>query len=89
MSAAEVGTDGRVKRDASGNYITTEEIKDVEYDRTRIERLADAKYILLRAEANSLNAGSTTGTNSQVVKLYDDYVVNVRLSIKLDLSVTP
>ena len=90
IDAAEVGANGRVVKDANGKYITKGmQIKDIEYDRTRVEKLADAAYILLRAEANSINANATAGTNSPTIRLYDDYNVNVRLSVKMDLSVKP
>ncbi len=75
---------------AAGEVITpTLKIKEVEYNRTRALALSNATQIMLKAASNSEGANATLGANSQVIKLYDYYKVNVRLSMRVDLSIQP
>ncbi len=77
MESGVVDADGKVTN-------STLKIKEIEYDRQRALALQNATQILMKASAESFE-----GQDERVVKLFDYYVINVRLSMKLDLSIEP
>ena len=70
-----VNSDGKVT--AATNKIT-----DIIVDQERAPKITRAKYIIVWAEAETYNAGS-----NQIVKIFDDNYINVRLGVKIDGNV--
>lgn len=65
--------------DANGR-VTSSRIKitDIYLDESQIGRLGDARYIVILGEAQSLN-----GPSGQVVKIFDDYVIDLRVGMQV------
>ena len=57
----------------------TEKLTDVTFTQNRMPNVLNAKYVIIRAVGESLN-----GTNSQISKIYEDYTIQVRLSLKVN-----
>ncbi len=65
--------------DADGEVINSvEKITDFSIDKTKVPGLKLAKYIIIDAEAESLN-----GPSQQVVKFYDDYTISLKLGMQV------
>jgi hypothetical protein len=65
--------------DADGRVIApTQKITDILIPREQIDMLYDAAYLIIRAEANTLN-----GTNGEVVGIYDDNYIDLRLGMQV------
>jgi hypothetical protein len=65
--------------DADGRVIApTQKITDILIPREQIDMLYDAAYLIIRAEANTLN-----GTNGEVVGIYEDNYIDLRLGMQV------
>ncbi len=57
----------------------TEKLTDVTFTQNRMPNVLNSKYVIIRAVGESLN-----GTNNQISKIYEDYTIQVRLSLKVN-----
>ena len=76
FEAAPVGANGRVSSDA-------ESVTDVTIDEDGINAMKDATSILVRATLNTTGVGS-----GEVVKLFNDYEMDIKLAMQAVLSVS-
>jgi hypothetical protein len=72
-----VNSSGRVTN--SSNKIT-----DVKIDQTRVDVLNKAKFIIVKGTSNTWKA-SASNLQNQVVKIYEDYKLEVRVGMKISL----
>jgi hypothetical protein len=73
IGAAQVDNTGRV---SSANS----KIIDIVFDKTKINLLKNAKYVILKASA------ATTQPQTQVVKIYDDYKLLLKLGMQVKIK---
>jgi hypothetical protein len=73
IGAAQVDNTGRV---SSANS----KIIDILFDKTKINLLKNAKYVILKATA------ATTQPQTQVVKIYDDYKLLLKLGMQVKIK---
>lgn len=71
VQAALVNSTGRVNQ-------RTKKITDIHLNASQIALLPNVKYLLINSIAQTLN-----GPSGQVVKLYDDYTINVKLGLQV------
>jgi hypothetical protein len=65
--------------DVEGRVIVpTQKITDILIPRERIDLLYDAAYLIIRADANTLN-----GTSGEVVGIYEDNYIDLRLGMQV------
>lgn len=65
--------------DANGRVVQpTQKITDILIPREQIDMLLDAAYLIIRADANTLN-----GTSGEVVGIYEDNFVDLRLGMQV------
>jgi hypothetical protein len=57
----------------------TEKLTDVTFTQNRMPNVLNAKHVIIKAIGESLN-----GTNNQISKIYEDYTIQVRLSLKVN-----
>jgi len=60
----------------------TRKITEVTLDKSRLEKIFRTKYLILKAEVETANGGTTT------VKIYSDYFIDVKIGTRTQLKVT-
>lgn len=69
--------------DATGKVIApTSKISDVVFDQARVPNLLNARHVVVKGEAESLE-----GTTGKVVKIYDTYKLDVKLGLQVQGSI--
>jgi len=76
VESAQTNTSGAVNQ-------STEKITDLTIQRNDVPLLEQAKYIILSAEAQSLN-----GSDGEIVKFFDFYTISLKLGMKVQTNVT-
>lgn len=71
LVSGQTDVDGRV-------IVPTQKITDILIPREQIDMLYDAAYLIIRAEANTLN-----GTNGEAVGIYEDNYIDLRLGMQV------
>ena len=71
LVSGQTDSDGRV-------IVPSQKITDILIPREQIDMLYDAAYLIIRADANTLN-----GTNGEVVGIYDDNYIDLRLGMQV------
>lgn len=70
--------------DASGRVTTpTQKITDILFSKERVPNLLDAAHLIIVARGNTRN-----GTQEEIVRIYDDYSIDLRLGMQVQGSVT-
>ena len=71
LVSGQTDVDGRV-------IVPTQKITDILIPREQIDMLYDAAYLIIRADANTLN-----GTSGEVVGIYEDNYIDLRLGMQV------
>lgn len=73
MLSGQINSDGRV-------VLPTQKITDIPYSQNRMPALLNAKYVIVKGESESFKGNITPPT---IVKIYDNYKLDVRLGLKI------
>jgi hypothetical protein len=62
----------------------TNKITDVKFDQSRVDNLNKAKFVIVKGTTNTWQA-SASNLQNKVVKIYDDYKLEVKVGMKINL----